>query len=77
MSRVALYDRRDRYIDDDNPLAVKFMNGLVPERYDQIDLEYNANKDVSVVKYYYDSVLITTLTLSYDAEYLLTSVVKS
>ena len=60
---------------------VSLVNGLVPEKYDQIDLTYitsgNGTGEIGTVIYKKDSETVATLTLSYDADNKLSSVVKS
>jgi hypothetical protein len=59
------------------PWDVRVVNKLVPEYYDNIQLVYNANNDITTVQYLLGLTLVATLTLGYDGSGNLTSVVRT
>ena len=72
--------------DPTNPLSgglgvVSVGGKLVPERYDQIDLSYvaagNGVGEIEIAIYKLDALTVATLTLSYDAQNRITSVIRS
>ncbi len=66
----------------DTGLAVINVGGkLVPEKYDQIDLTYvaagNGTGEIETAIYKLNNQTIATLTISYDAQNRITSVIRS
>jgi len=45
--------------------------------YDKMEFTYDADKDITSIKYYKDNALILTLTFTYDADKDITSITKS
>ena len=68
-------------VSEGNPLPVMNMSELIPDDYDEINLTYvasgNGVGEIETVTYKKDSTTIATLTLSYNSDNKLSSVVKS
>lgn len=78
MSRVALVDRGDRYIEDSNPLpTLSIGSPLVNSKYDRIDVEYPTNTtEVYTYKNGSDTVGVVTVTYVDSTKERISSVVK-
>lgn len=67
--------------DQSNSLNVKGISGLVTESYDNLEISYittgNGVGEVGQVKYKAGSVVVATLTLAYDSDSKVISVVRS
>jgi hypothetical protein len=70
-----------RYAFDDNQNALKVAGKLVPEAFDTLELEYivagNGTGEIGIVTYILDLTIIATLTLTYDVNNRLISVVRT
>lgn len=66
-------------VNTDKSINIHQLNTLVPESYDEIDLTYTtpSSTDIATVTYKLATVTVATLTLSYDGNDRLTTVVKT
>ena len=80
-SPVRMFNNNNQPVASDNPFPIINLSGLIPENYDEILLTYVASGDgvgeVETVVYKKSSVVIATLTLSYNAEDNLSGVLRS
>ena len=54
-----------------------FLNPFIPQNYDEIQMSYDGNDNISEVVYKLNGTTLTTLTLTYNGDNRLTGVSKS
>ncbi len=62
---------------DSSGNQINLASGLVPNRYDTLDLTYDSSSNLTKVVYSLSGIPVATLTLTYDASANLIKVVKS
>jgi hypothetical protein len=75
--REVLVDSFGQHITPDNPLPVAPANGLVKQPFDKIINSFDAYGNVTQTQYFYKNILVSTVTLTYDAFFNITQAVTT